>query len=412
MKTSKSVFVIIIASLVLIICVGNSCLHKEVNDKTLVLEVSIADFIRTLSGNSNDVNFNKAIDTALSKLKNGKNDYVTLFAESFNEIDPDVKLASIFSVGLSNNKINTNSTDKEVIEVIRKEVDEAFNKTIKVLETRLKKFNVKNPSIKRIKPKDIIEIELPSNKATERLKTLLQITSKVEFWNTYEFSELTKNFTEADKILAGDNVTSDKKTNSKEEWYKEHPLFAAFVRLNVDDNGVPSRGPSIGMAYSKDIPKINNMFEKIMTLHPGVFPGNAKFLWTAKPIDDKNYIFQLIILKSNDISPKGTPALSGDIITNARQDYDQAGKVDIVVYMNPFGAKMWESITDEAAKASPKRCIGIVLDDKVYSFPTVNAKISKGASTISGRYTKEEAQDIATVLMLGALPLQVRIINE
>ncbi len=435
------------------------CKEKEINlgldlkgGMNVTLEISMVDILKTMSGHSSDSTFNKAINLAVQKHKNSKSDFVTLFAESFKEVDPNAKLAAIFGFELKD-KIKANATNEEVIDAIRKETADAFDRTFNILRQRIDKFGVAQPNIQKLQQSERILIELPGVKDPDRVRKLLQGTAQLEFWNTYEFKDLVKNFEEADKALASiknieklDNIgdstgidstntsakkdsliaknandttgkallnklktkdkdnSKDKKEKTKEEWTKEHPLYASFIRLGIDDKGVPNKGPVVGMASSKDIPRINKLLDRVKNL----FPHNMKFLWTAKPVQERTDVYQLVAIKIT--SRDGSPALGGDVITDARQDYDQNGGVEIAMSMNSEGAKIWKNVT--AAAAPQKECVAIVLDDFVYSFPTVNSEISGGRSSITGRFSIEEAKDLANVLKAGKLPTPAKIVEE
>lgn len=432
------------------------CKEREINlgldlkgGMNVTLEVSMVDIIRTMSGHSKDSTFNKAIEMALQKQKNSQTDFVTLFAESFTQIDKNAKLAAIFSYELKD-KIKVNSTNEEVIAAIREETNSAFDRTFQILRQRIDKFGVTQPNIQKLSQSERILVELPGVKDPERVRKLLQGTAQLEFWETFDFKEIAQNFVEADKLLAksqnfemdsdsllllGDTVTDNANNDSvlaankptdttgkslvekikskdtlkgknkdemtREQWIKEHPLFSV-LQLNVDEKNIPRDGPVVGMAYAKDIPKIERMLEYAKK----ALPHNIKLLWTAKPIQDKTNIYQLVAIKIS--SRDGTPALGGDVITDARQDFDQNGNNEITMTMNAEGAKIWKNLT----AANIKKSIAIVLDNLVYSYPTVNQEISGGRSSISGRFTLEEAKDLANILKAGKLPAPAKIVQE
>jgi SecD/SecF fusion protein len=431
------------------------CKEREINlgldlkgGMNVTLEVSMVDIIRTMSGHSKDSTFNKAIELALQKQKNSQTDFVTLFAESFNQIDKNAKLAAIFSYELKD-KIKVNSTNEEVIAAIREETNSAFDRTFQILRQRIDKFGVTQPNIQKLSQSERILVELPGVKDPERVRKLLQGTAQLEFWETFDFKEIAQNFVEADKLLAKaqnfsvdadslmnlsdtisdinkkDSLLAENKTDTsgkslvdkikskdttkgknkdemtREQWIKEHPLFHV-LQLNVDEKNIPRDGPVVGMAYAKDIPKIERMLEYAKK----ALPHNIKLLWTAKPIQDKTNIYQLVAIKVS--SRDGTPALGGDVITDARQDFDQNGNNEITMSMNAEGAKIWKNLT----AANIKKSIAIVLDNLVYSYPTVNQEISGGRSSISGRFTLEEAKDLANILKAGKLPAPAKIVQE
>lgn len=431
------------------------CKEREINlgldlkgGMNVTLEVSMVDIIKTMSGNSKDSTFNKAINLAVRKQQFSQKDFVTLFAESFKEIDPNAKMAAIFSYELKD-KIKVNSTNEEVITAIKKETDDAFDRTFEILRQRIDKFGVAQPNIQALKQSERILVELPGIKDPERVRKLLQGTAQLEFWETFELKEIANNFVEADKYLVSaqnldknktETVTNDtivssniegkndslvaksendtagkslvdklkdttksKNPNeqSRDEWVKEHPLFA-LLQLNLDDKNVPREGPVVGLANSKDIPRI----ERLLEIAKKQLPHNLKLLWTAKPIQDGTDVFQLVAIKVS--TRDGSPALGGDVITDARQDFSQSGGNEISMSMNAEGAKMWKNITG----ANIGRSVAIVLDNMVYSFPTVNSEISGGRSSITGRFSLEEAKDLANILKAGKLPAPAKIVQE
>jgi len=432
------------------------CKEREINlgldlkgGMNVTLEVSMVDIIKTMSGNSKDSTFNKALNMAVKKQQNSQKDFVTLFDESFKEVDPNAKMAAIFSYELKD-KIKVNSTNEEVIAAIRKETEDAFDRTFQILRQRIDKFGVAQPNIQKLKQSERILVELPGIKDPERVRKLLQGTAQLEFWETFDLKEIAQNFVDADKYLvaaqniekigneqtvdnkdslnttanndtllaknendtAGKSLLDKLKSNdtskikkqnetSREEWAKEHPLFS-LIQLNLDEKNIPREGPVVGLANTKDIPRIDRMLETAKKL----FPHNLKLLWTAKPIQDGTDVYQLVAIKVS--TRDGSPALGGDVITDARQDYSQTGGNEISMSMNAEGAKAWKNITG----ANIGKSVAIVLDNLVYSYPTVNSEISGGRSSITGRFSIEEAKDLANILKAGKLPAPAKIVQE
>ena len=432
------------------------CKEREINlgldlkgGMNVTLEVSMVDILKTMSGHSKDSTFNKAINLAIQKHKNSKSDFVTLFAESFKEVDPNAKMAAIFSYELKD-KIKVNSTNEEVITAIRKETKDAYERTYNILRQRIDKFGVAQPNIQKLQQTERILVELPGVKDPDRVRKLLQGTAQLEFWETFEFKELAQTFVDADKMLVSaqnleklgkndstlvndSSLSPEKKDNallaknakdtaskslldklktdtskvknknekSREDWAKEHPLFSV-LQLNLDEKNVPRQGPVVGLANSKDIPKV----ERLLEMAKKSFPHNLKLLWSAKPVQDGTNIYQLIAIKIS--TRDGSPALDGDVITDARQDFSQNGGNEISMSMNAEGAKTWKNITG----ANIGKSVAIILDNLVYSNPTVNSEISGGRSSITGRFSLEEAKDLANILKAGKLPAPAKIVEE
>lgn len=419
----------------------------------VVLEVSVRDIIDALSGYSKDPVFRQAMELAIQKQRNSQKDFVTLFGESFNEVDPNARLASIFLFEFKDKGITTNSTNDEVLSVIREEAEAAVDRSFQILRTRIDRFGVTQPNIQRLATSGRILVELPGIKDPKRVRKLLQGTAQLEFWETYNFSELHTFFDEANQRLAqlnagsavssGDSVndnsineeqetpqqmesdttqtadtlsladklkeeSADKKDQSFEDYAKENPLYAYLMPSYVQDEQgrfFPGNTARVGQAMVKDTARINNMLRRVQ----GVFPRNLKLAWTVKPrggTAGQPGVLELVALKG---SRDNKAALGGEVIVDARQDYDQNGRIEVTIQMNSEGAKIWKRLTGE----NIGRQVAIVLDEYVYSFPVVNDEIPSGRSSISGgEMSIEEAQDLANILKAGKLPAPSRILEE
>ncbi len=419
----------------------------------VVLEVSIGEIVRALAG-PNSVNpiFQQAMQSAYNKQKSSQRDFVTLFGEAFSEVDPNAKLASIFNTVEFKDKISYNSTNEEVLDVLRKETEGAFDMTFNILRTRIDRFGVTQPNVQKLAGTGRILVELPGIKDPARVRKLLQGTAKLEFWETYNYSEIYNYFAEANKRLvtvvgtetitgeaatgdttktgaaesgeletteetAGESSLLDKiesdtsKTDpndrSFEEYAKENPLNAYLIPAffpGEDGNYYPAESATVGFAYIKDTATVNAMLKKV----DNVFPRNLKLVWTVKPRSQDPDRLELVALKVTS-RDNITSALGGEVIVDARQDYDQSGQVEVSLSMNSEGARVWKRLTGE----NVGKQIAIVLDDHVYSFPSVRNEIPNGMSSISGGdMTLEEAQDLANILKAGKLPASARIVEE
>jgi SecD/SecF fusion protein len=420
----------------------------------VVLEVSVNDIVRALAG-PNSVNpiFQRALDMAYQKQQNSTKDFVTLFGESFEEIDPNAKLASIFNTVELKDKISYNSTNEEVLNVIRTETNGAFDRTFNILRTRIDRFGVTQPNVQKLAANSRILVELPGIKDPARVRKLLQGTANLEFWETYSYAEIYSYFAEANKklvsiigteklggnapkadSLAGntspaesnelaqgtakdttssllEKIESDtskaaSKERNFEEYAKENPLNAylqpAFFQ-SEDGQYYPGQTATVGFAAVKDTAQIDAMLRKVNS----VFPRNLKLAWTAKPRDVKSDVLELVALKVT--SRDGSAALGGGVIVDARQDYDQSGGVEVSLSMNSEGGRIWKRLTGD----NIDKQIAIVLDNHVYSFPTVRGEIPNGMSSISGGgMTLEEGQDLANILKAGKLPASAHIVEE
>ncbi len=426
------------------------CLDREINlgldlkgGMNVTMEVSVADVVNGMSGNSTNPVFTKAMALANEKQKNSQKDFVTLFGESFSEIDPNAKLSAIFGRMEMREKIRPNSTNDEVLKVIRQEATDAFDRTFNILRNRIDRFGVTQPNISKLATSDRILIELPGIKDPERVRKLLQGSAKLEFWETYRFDELAGIFNEANKRLASmsgvmdstdmvsdslavkaetaaatadttkksslaDKLKQDTTAAGQDQqlatYKKENPLFAYLQPAYQQQDGqmFATNRATVGYAAIKDTARINSMMKKVK----GMFPRNCQFAWTFKPEKNAPEVLELMALRSTN--RENTAALFGDVIVDARQDFDQNGRVEVSMGMNNVGAKVWRNLTrDNVGKQ-----VAIVLDGYVYSAPNVNDEIPNGRSSISGSYSVEEAQDLANVLKAGKLPAPARIVQE
>jgi SecD/SecF fusion protein len=436
----------------------------------VTMAVSVPDVIRALSGYNQDPTFLKALQSAINKEKTSTRDFVDLFSESFKETDPNAKLAAIFNTVELKDKINYNSTNDEVIKVIREESNGAIDRTYNILTTRIDRFGVVQPNIQRLQTAGRILIELPGIKDPERVRKLLQGTAQLEFWETYQFPALQPFFTEAntkltsilsakqdstradstlksdtaattqaiaskqtlaekkETIKKGDTAKTDtskgnallkqldkdtsktsaanKQKESFEEYAKKNPLFAYLnpaIYQNKEGQYVAGQTAMVGRAFIKDTARINYMLRATKSM----FPRDMKLAWSVKPRADSKDVLELVALKVT--SRDGSPALGGDVIVAARQDYDQNGRVEVSMSMNSEGARIWKRLTGE----NIGKQVAIVLDGYVYSYPNVNGEIPNGMSSITGgEMTVEEALDLANILKAGKLPAPARIVAE
>ncbi len=413
----------------------------------VTLEVSVVDVIRAMTNYSTDSTFNAALALANQRQRNSTQDYVTLFGQAFSEIDPNAKLAAIFNTLELRERVKFDSSNEDVLKVIREETDAAIDNSFNVLRTRIDRFGVAQPNIQQLQTRGRILVELPGVDNPERVRKLLQGTAQLEFWETYENQEIYPFILQAnDKIrdmnlitAAADSVASESaatkndsllastmpgdtvKTSSLldelksdtsatadasdlENFRKQYPLFAILTpSTNQQGNLFP--GPIVGTAHAKDTAEVNAFFAKEQIR--SIFPRNVIFRWTANAVDEGGNYFRLLALKST--SRDGKAPLTGEVITDARQDYDQfGGRPEVAMAMNSEGAKTWARMTKENIGKS----IAIVLDGYIRSFPTVQNEITGGRSSITGLESVEEATDLANILKSGKMPAPARIMQE
>ena len=419
------------------------CREKELNlgldlkgGMNVTMEVSVPDILRVLSGHNTSDIFNQAIALANQKQRVSGADYLTLFFESFYELDPNAQLASIFSTFELKDKVSLNSTNAEVEKVITEEVNGAIDNSFNVLRTRIDRFGVVQPNIQKLSQTGRILIELPGIKEPERVRKLLQGSANLEFWETYELAEIFPQLIQINDELAKANASteaaqSEVKEEKKvelssdvealveaadsiaqleadqkaavEEFKKNNPLFAA-IQVSVNQANQPYQGPVVGTTHYTDTAKVMAMLNSQVA--KSILPRDLHLCWTVKSIDAAEAYYQLIALKSQT---SGRPSLEGDVITDARADFGQTSAyANVSMTMNAEGARDWQRITRDNIGKS----IAIVLDGYVYSFPTVQNEIAGGNSQITGNFTVEEAKDLANTLNSGKMPAPARIIQE
>ena len=420
----------------------------------VTLEVEVEDLIRAMSNYSTDSTFNAAIVRAKELQQNSQTDFVTLFGQAFEEIDPNAQLASVFNTLELRDRINFNTTNSEVLDIIQEETSAAIDNSFNILRTRIDRFGVAQPNIQKLQTHGRILVELPGVKDQNRVRNLLQGTAMLEFWETYENQEVYPYLLQAnEKIKSIQDATSeladstsvdsldeelqnvaenpDSDTTSVDttaessllseleagaendttaaidnlaDFRKEYPLFA-LLNPSTDQAGQLFPGPIVGMAHFRDTAQINQYLGQSQVR--SLFPRNMTFRWTAKAAYQTGNYFRLIALKVT--TRDGRAPLDGDVITDARQDFDQLGSnPEVSMQMNSEGAKVWQRMTKENIGKS----IAIVLDGYVRSFPTVNGEIPGGRSSITGLESIEEAKDLANVLKSGKMPAPARIIQE
>src|SRR5665647_88501 len=405
----------------------------------VTLEISVVDLVRAMSGNSTDSTFKAAIKLALQNQKNSQKDFVDLFGEAFETIDPNAKLAAIFNTLDLRDKVNFNSSNADVLKVIRSESEAAVKNSFEILRTRIDRFGVAQPNIQQLQTKGRILIELPGVLDPKRVRKLLQGTANLEFWETHENSEVYPFLLEAntrlreikaltsaglssvkdssnlvsaaDSSKASDLLAEIKKqgndslaAGTADDIAKNFPLFAV-LSPNTSRDGQIGRGPVVGYAHSRDTATVSEYMK--MQQIKSVFPRTMLFRWTAQPTEKEGNFFQLIALKVTNRD--GRAPLDGDAVIDARQDFGQNQATSVVdMNMNNEGAKIWQRMTRE----NVGRSVAVVLDNYVQSFPTVQGEIPNGRTEISGNFSVEEAKDLANMLKSGKMPASARIVQE
>lgn len=392
----------------------------------VMLQVQLEDLVKALAGNNSSPEFQKAVALAKERSVNSKLDFISLFAEAWKEVGGGQRLAQIFGTYEMRDRIKPESTDEQVISVIRAESESAVANSFNVLRNRIDRFGVTQPSIQKLGNTGRILVELPGVKEPERVRKLLQGTASLEFWTTFASQEIAPYLEEANAMLAqtldteeeaapvestesDDLVAQEIKAqggeadNADVEAYKKaNPLFAVLSPSQFRDNAC------IGLAAAADTALINQYLR--MPEVAALFPAEFRPMWSVKPtsyIKNSN-IYELVAIKAS--SRDGKAPLDGGVVTNARVEYDnrRGGEPGVSMTMNAEGANIWARLTKE----NIGRQVAIVLDGTVYSYPTVQTEITGGSSSITGNFTIEEATDLANVLNSGKLPAPATIVQE
>ena len=389
----------------------------------VILQISVKDILRELANGSQDPAFTQALERADELQRNGSGDYLELFFQAFEE-NEDAKLASpdIFANQALSEEINFDTPNAQVKSVITRKVDESITSAFEVLRKRIDKFGVTQPNIQRLGNSGRILVELPGAKDVERVKGLLQSTAQLEFWDVYKGQELFPFLGQANeklKTLVGeekaeaqtdstevsdDDSIDDLLENAEEEETAEQGENPIFDLIQATGH---QGGPVIASFQIKDTATVGKYLR--MPQVKALLPAEqryAKFVW-GKPMRDSELV-DLYALKGNKT---GEPDLSGSVITDATQTYDQLGRIVVSMNMNGKGAKKWEEMTTKAYQQGSQ--IAIVLDDVVYSAPGLSSgPISGGRSQISGDFTVAEGKDLANVLRAGKLPASADIVQS
>jgi len=378
----------------------------------VILQISVKDILAGLANNTDDPAFNQAIAEADAAATDSQDDYIDLFFEAFNSI-PDAKLASpdIFANKTLSDEINFDMSNDEVETVIRRKVDESITSAFEVLRKRIDKFGVTQPNIQRLGNSGRILVELPGAKDINRVQGLLQSTAQLEFWHAYKNTELGNFLAQANNVLKNvvdkesEQAETQTDTTAAADSDIDELLAESEDTTDVATGNNPlfelvqspgfQGGPVIAYFSVQDTAKVNNYLE--MSQVRSILPAEqryAKFAWGIP--EDEEGVVGLYALKGNR---NMEPPLSGDVITDAQQTYDQMGRVAVSMQMDGRGAKVWEEMTGQASTQQSN--IAIVLDNTVYSAPGVSTgPISGGRSEISGDFSITEGQDLANVLEL------------
>ena len=405
----------------------------------VILEVSVPDVLEVLADHKTDPAFVKSMQEARKQEETSQSDFISLFIDAYKKNSNGGKLATVFATQQLKGKVSTQSSDNEVERVLREEVQAAINNSFNVVRNRIDKFGVVQPNIQKLEGQEgRIMVEMPGIREPERMRKLLQGSANLEFWETYNNQEIQPYLVQLDQRLAGGGAKADTtKTDSVktevakaepakadsakaklqlksndaataaaqssdaqiEAAKKEHPLFAYLQMTQGESLSL------VGYANIRDTAAVNKALQS--PLAKQILPSDLKLLWSAKPMSEQNKnIYELYAIKVT--SSDGRAPLEGDVITDAKDQFDNFGRPEVSMTMNGDGARVWAQLT----KANIGKAVAIVLDGVVYSAPRVNGEIGGGQSSISGNFTVEDTKDLANTLKSGRMPAPARIVQE
>ena len=411
----------------------------------VILEVSVPEVVKALADHKTDSAFVQSVNEAQKQEVESQSDFISLFVKAFKKNAPDAKLAQIFATQKLKGKVNANSTDDEVEKVLREEVNTAIDNSFLVLRTRIDRFGVVQPNIQRVEGQSgRIMVELPGIKEPERVRKLLQGSANLEFWETYDTQvilpylnqlntalrngKVTEEVTDSttaeevaeaapaeeasdstakeskenilNQVATADQKTPTKATNEKdlEKAKAENPLFAIFQPYQEPN------GCAVGYALASDTAEINALVSGEIAKH--VLPGDLSLKWGVKSIDKAGRIYTLYAIRMT--GQNGRAPLEGEVVTEAKDEFDQFGRPCVSMKMNTEGARKWAALTE----ANVKHSVAVVLDNLVYSAPNVDEAITGGSTQIRGSFTTNETKDLANVLQSGKMPAPTQIVQE
>ena len=403
----------------------------------VILEVSVPDVVDVLADHKTDAAYKKSMEEAKKEEETSQNDFISLFVKYWKQNSNGRPLAAIFATQQMKGKVSTQSSDSEVEAAIRAEVQSAVDNSFNVVRNRIDKFGVVQPNIQKLEGQSgRIMVEMPGIKEPERVRKLLQGSANLEFWETYNSQEITPLLAQLNqryaaqggsavdttavaadttavdttKAAAGDLAAKLAKKDTKadnnkalEAAKKQNPLFSIFQPTQGNTLAV------VGYANARDTAEINKIIYSDLARQ--IMPAELKLRWGAKAENfggqnTKGDIFELYALKITE--PSGRAPLEGDVITNAKDDFDQMGHPSVSMQMNSDGARRWSQIT----KQNIGKAVAIVLDDAVYSAPRILTQIDGGNSQITGNFTIEDTKDLANTLNSGKMPAPTRIVQE
>ncbi|HEX8608984.1 MAG TPA: protein translocase subunit SecD, partial [Pedobacter sp.] len=424
------------------------CKSKEINlgldlkgGMNVTMEISLSELVKSLANNTDDPNFNQALKTAQVQLNAGGKDYISLFINEFERLSPNVKLADFFSNQDNATTLKPDASNSEVKTYLSREATSAIDRSFDIIRSRIDGFGVVSPNMQKQEGTNRILIEMPGVQDKDRVSRLLQGSAELQFWKVYNNQEVYPILQNINTTLASTLKSSDttkaagtaaasggklaglaknKSTTDtsalRAESLANNPLFSVLnVPTYPGENGQQQLRPGavVGWVARKDTAKVNAFLKRPEVA--AIIPQSMKFMWSVKPTDmgitagpgSSVKIYDLYAIKVT--STDGKPDLGGEAIADARADFQDGNKPEVTMRMTGEGAAKWKKITAEASSGAEKQAIAIVLDNTVYSAPTVQDEISGGNSSITGNFTVEDTQDLANILKAGKLPAPARI---
>lgn len=396
----------------------------------VVLEISVPDVVDFLADHKQDAAYQKALETAKKEEMTSPKDFISLFVDAFHKEAPGHKLAEIFATQQLKGKVSTQSSDAEVEKALREEVTTAIDNSYNVVTNRIDQYGVVQPNIQKLEGQEgRLMVEMPGIREPERMRKLLQGSANLEFWETYNNQEIAPYLTQLDQRLANSDAKTDTAATAST---KKVQAKAATAKQLVLDRSDAAKGGDAQMAALKKMHPLLSMLQTIPgdalslvgyasvrdtaavnkiiygSLAKQILPSDLKLLWSAKPEDglNKKNVYGLYALKVT--TSDGRAPLEGDVVTDAKDQFDQHGRPEVSMTMNSEGAREWAALT----KANVGKAVAIVLDGVVYSAPRVNGEITGGQSSISGNFTIEDTKDLANTLKSGRMPAPAKIVQE
>ncbi len=409
----------------------------------VTLEVSPADIIKGLSGNNQDPAFLEALNQAREMQKTSQAPYSSLFRDAFKEANPDQSLASIFASAANRGRVSLSDDDDAVMQFLNEEIESAIDRSFTILKTRIDQFGTSQPNIQRLQGTGRIQIEIPGADNPQRVRKLLQGVARLEFWDMAEYNDpqLNQALFAINQMLLKEQEANKALTPSEGDTTKQESLSALL--------GAETEGDSTLTALEEKLQQVKDSANSVLdsltntSLSPlfalsspgapflydvkdtaeisrilrrpdvkALMPRTIAWFWDVKPEPEITPGIDDLRLNFVSMGRNGKPLLTGEVINDARLDYDQFARPAVSMTMNAAGSRAWAKITANAASKSPQGRVAIVLDNYVYTAPTVQGEIPNGNSQITGSFELEEAKDLANVLKAGSLPAPTRIVEE